>query len=281
MTDSNLLGAGDRKKADRRNRAGFGHDRRSTTLALMASEYSAPQSYRWTIGLLLALGVLVNYFDRVNLSVSHDALVSSFHITPTVFGQLSAAYSWTYAACQLPTGVLLDNFGVRKVSLVSIFIWGDRLDRRGICAECVAVLRGAAVARYRRSAHLSGECKGCGRVVPSARALVCNRHVRQHSEAGERRSACLAGTAVAADSDGAGPSVLRHCCRLPILRCLHWCIANHTVSLSATLSVVTADQANSNSCLRLPFPWAVCCASARCWERRSAPAHTTTCFTCY
>ncbi len=90
----------------------------------MASEYSAPQSYRWIIGLLLALGVLVNYFDRINLSVSHDALVSSFHITPTVFGQLSAAYSWTYAACQLPTGVLLDNFGVRKVSLVSIFIWG-------------------------------------------------------------------------------------------------------------------------------------------------------------
>lgn len=88
------------------------------------SEYSSPESYRWTIGLLLALGVLVNYFDRVNLSVSHDALVKTFHITPAVFGQLSAAYSWTYAACQLPTGVLLDSFGVRKVSLVSIFIWG-------------------------------------------------------------------------------------------------------------------------------------------------------------
>ncbi len=68
--------------------------------------------------------MLVNYFDRVNLSVSHDALVTSFGITPAVFGQLSAAYSWTYAACQLPTGVLLDLFGVRKVSLVSIFIWG-------------------------------------------------------------------------------------------------------------------------------------------------------------
>lgn len=90
----------------------------------LTSEDSAPEPYRWTIGLLLALGVLVNYFDRVNLSVSHDALVKSFNITPMVFGQLSAAYSWTYAACQLPTGVVLDNFGVRKVSLVSIFVWG-------------------------------------------------------------------------------------------------------------------------------------------------------------
>ncbi len=76
------------------------------------------------LALLLALGVLVNYFDRVNLSVSHDALVKTFNITPDVFGQLSAAYSWTYAACQLPTGMLLDNFGVRKVSLISIFVWG-------------------------------------------------------------------------------------------------------------------------------------------------------------
>ncbi len=86
--------------------------------------YNAPDPYRWTIGLLLGLGVLVNYFDRVNLSVSHDALVGTFGISAFTFGMLSAAYSWTYAACQLPTGVLLDNFGVRRVSLVSIAIWG-------------------------------------------------------------------------------------------------------------------------------------------------------------
>lgn len=90
----------------------------------MSAHVSNPESYRWTIGILLGVGVLVNYFDRVNLSVSHDALVQSFGITPAVFGQLSAAYSWTYAACQLPTGVVLDAFGVRKVSLYSIAIWG-------------------------------------------------------------------------------------------------------------------------------------------------------------
>jgi MFS family permease len=89
-----------------------------------AADFETPDPYRWTIGLLLGLGVLVNYFDRVNLSVSHDALVQSFGITPFAFGQLSAAYSWTYAACQLPTGVVLDAFGVRKVSLASIAIWG-------------------------------------------------------------------------------------------------------------------------------------------------------------
>jgi sugar phosphate permease len=91
---------------------------------MRTTEQSAPESYRWIIGLLLGVGVLVNYFDRVNLSVSHDALVGSFGINAAMFGQLSAAYSWTYAACQLPTGVVLDKFGVRRVSLWSIAIWG-------------------------------------------------------------------------------------------------------------------------------------------------------------
>ncbi len=79
--------------------------------------------YRWTIGVLLGIGVLVNYFDRVNLSVSHAALVHDFGISPATFGQLSAAYSWTYAMCQVPTGVLLDRFGVRRISLASIAVW--------------------------------------------------------------------------------------------------------------------------------------------------------------
>ncbi len=89
-----------------------------------ASASARPDRYRWTIGLLLGAGVLVNYFDRVNLAVSHDALVGSFGIRPSTFGQLSAAYSWTYAACQMPVGVVLDRLGVRRVSLWSIAIWG-------------------------------------------------------------------------------------------------------------------------------------------------------------
>ncbi len=78
---------------------------------------------RWTIAFLLGLGVLVNYFDRVNLSVSHDALCSEFGITDITFGFLLGAYNWTYALCQLPSGVLLDRFGVRLVGRVSTLLW--------------------------------------------------------------------------------------------------------------------------------------------------------------
>jgi MFS family permease len=73
--------------------------------------------------LLLGFGVLVNYFDRVNLSVSRDALQDAFGISAVMFGYLSSAYNWTYAILQLPSGLLLDRFGVRRVGIVSTAIW--------------------------------------------------------------------------------------------------------------------------------------------------------------
>jgi MFS transporter, ACS family, D-galactonate transporter len=78
---------------------------------------------RWRIAWLLGLGVLVNYFDRVNLSVSHASLYAAFGISNITFGYLSGAYNWTYALCQLPIGVLLDKLGVRRIGRISTFLW--------------------------------------------------------------------------------------------------------------------------------------------------------------
>ncbi|HXJ07189.1 MAG TPA: MFS transporter [Candidatus Acidoferrum sp.] len=79
---------------------------------------------RWAIACLLGFGVLVNYFDRVNLSVSKEALDAAFGISAVTFGYLSSAYNWTYAALQLPSGLLLDKFGVRRVGCISTILWG-------------------------------------------------------------------------------------------------------------------------------------------------------------
>jgi MFS family permease len=78
---------------------------------------------RWRIALLLGLGVLVNYFDRVNLSVSHNDLYATFGISDITFGYLLGAYNWTYALCQLPIGVVLDRFGIKRVGRISAFLW--------------------------------------------------------------------------------------------------------------------------------------------------------------
>jgi ACS family D-galactonate transporter-like MFS transporter len=92
-------------------------------LAQTESSNSRAPGRRWRIAFLLAFGVLVNFFDRINLSVSRDALDASFGLSLIAFGYLSSAFSWTYAVMQMPAGVLLDRLGVRRVGRVSSLLW--------------------------------------------------------------------------------------------------------------------------------------------------------------
>ena len=81
------------------------------------------RAHRWQIAMLLGAGVLVNYGDRVNISVAHDALHSEFGISTVAFGYLLSAFNWTYALAQLPMGVLLDRFGVKQIGRIGSFLW--------------------------------------------------------------------------------------------------------------------------------------------------------------
>src|SRR5271155_3332926 len=98
----------------------------SSSGALFLQSISANPSVprrRWRIAFLLAFGVLVNFFDRINLSVSRDALHDSFGLSLVAFGYLSSAFSWTYALMQMPAGLLLDRLGVRRVGRASALLW--------------------------------------------------------------------------------------------------------------------------------------------------------------
>ncbi len=79
---------------------------------------------RWTIGVLLGVGILINYFDRVNISVAAPQLQKEFHLTPTDLGLLFSAFFWSYAILQVPVGMILDRFGVTNVSRIGAFLWG-------------------------------------------------------------------------------------------------------------------------------------------------------------
>lgn len=78
---------------------------------------------RWGIALLLGIGILINYFDRVNLTVSGGALRHDFGIGDVGFGYLLSAFGWTYALAQIPVGILLDRYGVVAVGRISTFFW--------------------------------------------------------------------------------------------------------------------------------------------------------------
>jgi MFS family permease len=89
-----------------------------------APDFSAHAPHRrWRIAVLLGIGVLVNFFDRVNISVAYDALRTNWGITAVTFGYLASAYNWTYALLQIPIGIMLDRFGVRRIGRVATLLW--------------------------------------------------------------------------------------------------------------------------------------------------------------
>jgi len=85
--------------------------------------FAAGSAGRWRIAWLLALGVIINYLDRVNLSVCQPALHAEYGLSPHGYGWLLGAYSWTYALLQLPVGVLIDRLGVQRIGRWSTALW--------------------------------------------------------------------------------------------------------------------------------------------------------------
>jgi sugar phosphate permease len=78
---------------------------------------------RWGIAVLLGIGVLINYFDRVNLTVAGPSLRKEFGIDDIAFGYLLSGYAWTYAILQIPVGIFLDRFGVILIGRVTTLLW--------------------------------------------------------------------------------------------------------------------------------------------------------------
>ena len=78
---------------------------------------------RWGIALLLGLGVIINYFDRTNISVAGVALSKEYHLSSLQFAFIASAYLYTYTLIQVPVGALLDHIGVKWMTRVGTIIW--------------------------------------------------------------------------------------------------------------------------------------------------------------
>jgi sugar phosphate permease len=75
-----------------------------------------PVSLAWLTWGLLASLYFVGYFQRVAPAVMVEELMRDFSIAATMLGNLSAIYFYTYAAMQIPSGLLADAVGPRRVA---------------------------------------------------------------------------------------------------------------------------------------------------------------------
>ena len=66
----------------------------SDTCLTTASTRRVPR-LRWRIAGLIGAGVLINYFDRISISVAGPQLERSFDLTPVDLGVLFSAFFWS------------------------------------------------------------------------------------------------------------------------------------------------------------------------------------------
>ncbi|MGB9604491.1 MAG: MFS transporter, partial [Bryobacteraceae bacterium] len=84
---------------------------------------------RWMIIGLLCTGMIIAYFDRVNLSVAlaekgpERSLRAEFGLRDRDRGALNSAFFWSYAALQIPAGWVVDRLGVKYPYALGFVIW--------------------------------------------------------------------------------------------------------------------------------------------------------------
>jgi ACS family D-galactonate transporter-like MFS transporter len=89
----------------------------------MISEATSITHRRWWIGVLLGSGILVNYFDRITLSVAGPQLQREFGLNAGQLGLVFSVFFWSYALSQIPVGIVLDRFGVMPIGRIGAALW--------------------------------------------------------------------------------------------------------------------------------------------------------------
>lgn len=91
--------------------------KRSADLPTSLSAYP-PASLAWSVWGLGALLYLFGFYQRVAPAVITDRLMNDFAIGAAALGNLSAFYFYSYVAMQIPTGIIADRWGPRRLLTV-------------------------------------------------------------------------------------------------------------------------------------------------------------------
>jgi MFS transporter, ACS family, D-galactonate transporter len=91
----------------------------STTLAATGK----PTKFRWFMVFLAFVAIVTNYMDRANLSVALPYMNAELHLSAAESGLILGAFFWTYAAFQIPAGMLVDRLGAKAVFAAAVVWW--------------------------------------------------------------------------------------------------------------------------------------------------------------
>lgn len=94
------------------------------TTAASAEQGLIPFSdQRWWVVILLSLGMVIAYLDRVNLTAAMPDIANTFKLNKEQQGMAFSAFFWTYTLFQIPAGLLVDRIGVRWPYFFGFLLW--------------------------------------------------------------------------------------------------------------------------------------------------------------
>ena len=73
---------------------------------------------------LIAIGYGIAYMDRVNISFAALQMNQELHFSASVYGFGAGLFFLSYAACEVPSNLLLVRFGARRWLARIMFTWG-------------------------------------------------------------------------------------------------------------------------------------------------------------
>jgi MFS family permease len=86
------------------------------------AQSSAPSRARYTLLTLTTILAIITYLDRVAISSAAPAVRSELGLDAVQMGWVFSAFTWAYAAFEIPSGWMGDVMGPRKV-LTRIVLW--------------------------------------------------------------------------------------------------------------------------------------------------------------
>src|SRR6185295_11885136 len=95
---------------------------------------------RGWISLFLFTLAMINYVDRVALSVASKPIADEFGLSPVVMGYLFSSFLWTYLLCLMPMGILVDKFGSKIVNAAGITVWSAATMLTGLAPSYGALI---------------------------------------------------------------------------------------------------------------------------------------------
>ena len=84
---------------------------------------AAVRGLRWWIIGLVFLATLINFIDRLTVSILGPVIIEQLQLTNTQFGSITAWFLVAYTASQGLSGKLYDRIGAKRGFTFSVLVW--------------------------------------------------------------------------------------------------------------------------------------------------------------